>query len=296
MLKYLALLFAYRVLGWLPTPAAYAIARLVAAITYYLRGRLRRNVRRNMRQIMGPEADPREVRAATKEVFYNVTRYYADLIRVPRLNIRRLYDEKVTIHGLEYLMEALASGRGVIVASAHCGNPEIVVQSAAALGIEAFSITEPLRSQRLSDLMHRLRSSQGQVFRPVSLSTMKDALRWLQEGKLIPILCDRDIQNTGILLPFCGAEARMPVGAAQLAMRTGAVVIPMFSHRTRGDHFEVYTEPPLEMVDTGDEEEDLRVNTLKIIACVEKYLRLDPGQWIVLESIWEQEDVGGSAA
>ncbi len=288
MLKYLALLFSYKVLGWLPTPAAYAIARCIAAMIYYSRGGLRRSVQRNMRQIMGPHADPREVRAAAKEVFYNVTRYYADLIRVPRLNVRRFYDENVTVYGVEYLMDALASGRGVIVVSAHYGNPEIVVQSAAAMGVRAFSITEPLRPQRLSDLMHRLRSSQGQVFRPISFSTMKDAVRWLREGKLIPLLCDRDIQHTGILLPFCGAEARMPVGAAQLAMRTGAVVVPMFSHRKKGDHFEVYTEPPLEMVSTGDEAEDVRVNTLKIISCIEKYLRRDPGQWIVLESIWER--------
>lgn len=290
MLKYLALLLSYKLLGWLPTPAAYFIADRAATVAYYLRGGLRRNVQQNIRQVMGPDADPGEVRAATKKALRNVTRYYADLLLTPRLNVHRFLEKNLTIYGLEYLTDTVASGRGVIVISAHYGNPELVVQAAGALGIKAFVITEPLQPQALSDLVHRLRCSKGQMFRPVSVSTMKEAVRWLREGKVVSLLCDRDIQHTGIMLPFCGAEAQLPVGTAQLAMRTGAVVLPMFCRRTHGNHFDVYAEPPLEMTVTGDEANDVRVNTLKIISCIEKYLRLDPGQWLVLEPIWRERD------
>ena len=44
------------------------------------------------------------------------------------------------------------------------------------------------------------------------------------------------------------------------------------------------------MTITGDEAEDVRVNTLQIIAYIEKYVRFDPGQWIVLESIWREDE------
>ena len=294
MLKYLALLLPYKLLGWLPTPAAYFIADRAATVAYYLRGRLRRNVQENIRQVMGSDADPQEVRAAAKKALRNVTRCYADLLLLPRLNVHRFFEKNLTIYGLEYLTDTVASGKGVIAVSAHYGNPELVVQAAGALGIKAFAITEPLQPKRLSDLVHRLRCSKGQVFRPVSVSTMKEAVRWLREGKLVSVLCDRDIQHTGIMLPFCGAEARLPVGTAQLAMRTGAIVLPMFSRRTRGNHFEVYVEPPLAMTISGDEANDVRVNTLKIISCIEKYLRLDPGQWLVLEPIWRERDGQGT--
>jgi len=290
MLKYLAILLTYKLLGWLPTPAAYFIADRAATIAYYLRGRLRRNVQQNIRQVMGPDADPEEVRAAAKKALHNVTRCYADLLLLPRLNVHRFFEKNLTIYGLEYLTDTVASGKGVIAVSAHYGNPELVVQAAGVLGIRALAITEPLQPQALSDFVHRLRCSKGQVFRPVSVSTMKEAVRWLREGKLVSVLCDRDIQHTGIMLPFCGAEARLPVGTAQLAMRTGAMVLPMFSRRTRGNHFEVYIEPPLAMTISGDEANDVRVNTLKIMSCIEKYLRLDPGQWLVLEPIWRERD------
>ena len=296
MLKYLALLFTYRLLGWLPTPATYFIADRAATATYYLRGKLRNTVKQNLRQVMGPDATPKEVRTAAKKALRNVTRYYADLLLLPRMNIPRFFNEKLTLYDLDYLTDAITSGKGVIIVSAHYGNPELILQAAQTLGINSLGITEPLQPKQISDFVHRLRASQGQTFLPVSFSTIKEAIRWLGEGRAVSILCDRDIQRTGIVIPFCGAEARLPVGVVQLAMRTGATVIPMFSRRMKGNHFEVYTEPPVEMTITGDEANDVRVNTLKIISYIEKYLRLDPGQWIVMEPIWREDEANSRQA
>ncbi len=288
MFKYVALLFSYWFLSWLPTPAAYFIADCVGTAMYYLRPGLRRNVQRNMRHVMGADAPAGDVRAAARRVMRNAARYYADLVRGPRIDISRFFRERISVvSALDELKEAIATGRGVIVVSAHYANPEIVLQCAVAMGIPTFSLTEPLQPQRLSDLVHRLRAAHGQVYRPMSLSAVREAIRWLRDGGVLPLLCDRDIQNSGIMLPFFGEETRVPTGAAELALRTGAVVIPMFCRRTKGGCFDVFAEPPLEMVATGKHEEDVRANTLKIVAAIEKYVRQDPGQWIVLESLWE---------
>jgi KDO2-lipid IV(A) lauroyltransferase len=288
MFKYLALLLIYKLLGWLPTSAAYFIAARAASVVYYLRPRLRRNVQANVREIMGPDAAPGQVRAEAKEAFRNLAYYYADLILMPRLNAQKFYENNLTTYDLHHILDAVASGRGVVAVSAHYGNPELVLQAAGAIGIKAMGITEPLKPKRFSDFIHRLRESKGQSFRPVSLSTIKEAIRWLSEGKTVSILCDRDIQHTGVPMPFLGHEVRLPVGAAQLALRSNAVLVPMFSRRVRGNHFEVYTEPPIELTRTGNEAEDAATNTRKIVACIEKYLRMDPGQWMVLDRFWEQ--------
>jgi KDO2-lipid IV(A) lauroyltransferase len=240
---------------------------------------------------MGPDASQKDVRAASRRVMRNATRYYADLVRTPRLDVSRFYAGRVNlVSSLDELNQAMASKRGVIVASAHYANPEVVLQAAVALGIQTYSLTEPLKPQRLNDLVHKLRASQGQVFRPLSLSAVREAIRWLREGRVVPLLCDRDIQESGMVLPFFGAETRVPVGATELALRTGALVIPMFCRRTEGNRFDVFAEPPMEMIVTGDPEEDVRANTLRILAAIERCVRGDPGQWIVLESLWERKE------
>jgi len=293
MWKYIALLVVYKTLAWLPVRAAYAIARAVADLSYPFQGGLRRNVKDNMRHVLGPDASEKEVSRAAREVFRNITRYYADLIRLPRIDPHRLLEQDLNVHGLENLKNALAQGKGVVAVSAHYGNTELTVQALAAADIYAYVLTEPLQPRQLSDLTHRLRSTHGHIYRPVSMSSVKGALRYLRQGGLVVILCDRDIQKTGQLLPLCGRPARFPVGAAMLAVHTGAQVVPAFSHRRGPGRNEVWVEPPLSLERTGDEEHDVRAITEKILARFEEYLRRDPGQWTVLEPVWEQECTNG---
>jgi KDO2-lipid IV(A) lauroyltransferase len=292
MWKYIALLVVYKTLAWLPTRAAYAIARAVADLSYPFQGRSRRHVKDNMRHVLGPDTSEKEVSRAAREVFRNITRYYADLIRLPRTDPHRLLEQDLNVHGLENLENALAQGKGVVLVSAHYGNTELTVQALAALDIYAYVLTEPLQPRQLSDLTHRLRSTHGHIYRPVSMSSVKGALRYLRQGGLVAILCDRDIQKTGQLLPLCGCPARFPVGAAMLAVRTGAQVVPAFSQRRGPGRNEVWIEPPLPLERTGDEEHDVRAITEKILARFEEYLRRDPGQWTVLEPVWGQECAG----
>jgi len=292
MWKYIALLIVYRTLAWLPTPAAYAIARVAGDLSYLAQGSARRHVKDNMRHVLGADADEREVSRQAREVFRNVTRYYADLIRLPRTDPERLLRHDLNVHDLENLQNAVASGKGVVLVSGHYGNPELTVQALAAAGIYVYVLTEPLQPRQLSDLTHRLRSTHGHTYRPVSMASVKGALRHLRQGGVVAILCDRDIQKTGQLLPLCGCPARLPTGAATLAMRTGAQVVPAFTRRRGPGRNEVWLEPPLPLERTGDEEQDIRAMSEKILARLEEYLRQDPGQWTVLESIWGDDCAG----
>jgi lauroyl/myristoyl acyltransferase len=292
MWKYIALLVVYKTLAWLPTRAAYAIARVAGDLSYLLQGGARGHVKDNMRHVLGPNADEKQVSRAAREVFRNVMRYYADLIRLPRIDPGRLLRQDLNIHGLENLQNALAQGKGVVLVSAHWGAPELTVQALAAVDIYAYVLTEPLQPRQLSDLTHRLRSTHGHIYRPVSMSSIKGALRHLRQGGLVAILCDRDIQKTGQLLPLCGCPARLPVGTAVLAVRTGAQVVPAFALRREPGRADVWIEPPPPLELTGDEEHDIRVMSEKILSRFEEYLRQDPGQWAVLDPVWGQECAG----
>lgn len=295
--KYYALLLAVWVLGPLPVRVIYAVARLAADAVYLLRPGIRRAVRSNMRHVLGPAASSRQVERATREAIRNAARYYADLIRMPRLNVRRFYERDLTLDGLPYLQQAIRGGKGAVLASAHLGNPEIAVQALASVDILVLALTEPLEPRRLFDLTQRLRSGHGHTYRAADFGGVKEALRRLHAGGTVAILIDRDIQGRGVPLPFCGAEARMPMGAVDLALRSGAELIPAWVHREPGFHYHAYMGPPLPLVRSGDRQHDLRTNSARLLALLEEHLRADPGQWAVLERIWPdpEPEVAGAA-
>jgi KDO2-lipid IV(A) lauroyltransferase len=288
--KYWVLWLAYQLLGRLSLQTLYGIANFVGTGAYLARAKARRGVIANMRQVMGPEAPERAVRRAALEVFRNAARYYADLLSVPRMDVQRFRKEQLDIEGEEYLDDAQRSGRGGVLVSAHFGSPELAVQGLAADGYIVFGLTEPLQPKQLSNFIHGLRSRHGHVYRTVGFGGIKEALRRLKAGGLVAILLDRDVGGTGVPMEFCGAMTSIPVGAIDLALRTGSDVIPAWAWRIDGFRFRVRIGPPLEIVRTGDFDQDVLTNARRLLALFEGHLRAYPGQWAVLEPIWEQQD------
>jgi KDO2-lipid IV(A) lauroyltransferase len=275
----------------LPRRITYAVAWLIGTAAYLVNEPARKACEDNVRHALGPAAAPRRVSAAARGCFRAAAYYYADLTRTPLMDPCRFLKHNVCDYGFEHVAQAYASGKGVIIATIHYGNPEYVAQSMSARGYRFLALTETLEPPQLNELFHSLRGSQGQTFVDVGWQGMKAALRHLKAGGAVCIVCDRDIQHAGEPVLFFGETARMPTGAVDLARHTGATIIPAVTRRVGIDRFQLFVEPPLQLVKSGRPEKDRRLNTERLIQRFEPYLRRDPSQWFVLEQrIWGDAD------
>ncbi len=281
-----ALSLAMRGGGILPRRTAYALAQVAGDFAFLARAETRANVKDNMRHVLGKSASDRAVSEAAREVFRNVTRYYVDLVRLPHLAADEFLENEIEIHGLEQLTGPTSQGRGVVVATAHYGGAEMGAQAGAMLGLRVLVLAEPLQPPDFADAMHQMRTVHGARYENVSFSSIAGALRHLRAGGVLAMTCDRDIQNSGAPLAFFGAVTKMPLGAVEMAARTGAVLVPAYSHRS-GKKIDVYFDNPLELVDTGRPKQDALVNAAAALSRIEPWIRQDPGQWMVLERVWK---------
>ncbi len=115
MWKYYIFRVAYLLLGRLSLRALYGISRVTSDAAYRFRRDTREAVESNMRRLLSSDASEDEVQRATREVFRNAGRYYADLMHVGRLDVERFYNERYEIEGEEYLHAAMDSGRGAVL-------------------------------------------------------------------------------------------------------------------------------------------------------------------------------------
>jgi len=291
MWKYFLLLACARLLGRLPTRVLYLLAAVAAALIYLFAWRLRRNVWDNMRHVMGPNTPKKELHRAARQVFGNWAKSYADLIHLPYLDLDKFFQQKLVYHGFEEnMLPAIANGKGVIISSGHFGSVELAIQGLLAKGVRMTVLTERLQPPALSRLVDGLRASKGHTFLPVSFASIKAVLRSIKAGGVVGLMCDRDIEGTSIRVPFCGTPASVPVGIVELATRTGATIVPIFVYRKNGDACEAFLEPPLELVNNGDPQADLKTNVRRLLERFETHLRRDPGQWTVLETVWDAEE------
>ena len=133
--------------------------------------------------------------------------------------------------GEENIVEPLASGRGVVLALPHSGNWDQAGAWLAKIGFPFTTVAERLRPAALFDRFVAVREKVGMEVLPLTgggRNTFAVLLKRLRAGRLLCLVADRDIGDSGIEVSFFGEVATMPAGPASLALATGAALLPAF--------------------------------------------------------------------
>ncbi len=272
----------------LPSSLLYALAWLGGAIAYWVAPGPRRAVTENMRRVLGPNAGASEVRNAVRGVFRTTAYNYLDLFLIPATNPDEL-SKRVEILHPERFYEAYDKGKGVIIATAHLGGFDQLVQIARHYNLEVTILVEALEPPELFTLIKDLRGSHGLHLVTVDTGGLRTVLRTLRSGGVVVITVDRDIQHDGLLTTFFGEETRLPDGAVKLAMQTSAPILPCFSVRLPNRHYQMNIQPSIEIEQAPTHDETVRLNHERLTRVVERGISEHPDQWVVFESIWGKD-------
>lgn len=282
--RYYGLCLVAFIVHFIPLRPGYWLAARGGEVFYLLSAGRRKTVSSNVRRAMGIEENPGKIKRKVREVFINSAKNYFDIMKLSQFNWKKL-DKKTTISGMPYLSGAVNNGQGVIIATAHLGNFEFSAHVVASRGIEMMILVEAFDSTPFLRKLAALRKGKGVRILPVDMRGMKECLRTLNRGGTVTIVCDRDLEGNGIKVQFLGKETSFPVGAVDLALRTGAVVIPIFGLRGPQNTTSIFIEPPLKLSDSEDHDQAVRESMESMVAVLEKYIRKYPEQWVVLEPI-----------
>jgi len=289
----------YRALGTamqkLPELAAAAAASVVASALSIFSKERAAMYGRNLRHVVGPDLSDAELRATTRRAFLNYARYWFEGARLPALGADVVADRFVVESGWDHLVAGMEAGNGVIMALPHIGSWEWGGAWLALQGYPMTSVAEPLKPPAMYDWFVAQREAMGLTIVPLGADASRVLLRTLRAGKLVGLLCDRDIQGSGIEVEFFGEHTTMPAGPAMLALRTGAVLLPTAVYSGPGiDHTAVIM-PPVPAERTGGLRQDVARVTQLIARDLETLIRRAPEQWHLFQPNWPSDCVPGSA-
>jgi KDO2-lipid IV(A) lauroyltransferase len=277
-----------RIADRVPVSVLYAAAGVGATIAWFTSSTLRGVTRDHMRHIAPAAASRRKIDTAARGAVRSAAYYYVDVARYAALRPEDSFDHVDTIEGIDALFDAYDRGRGVILASAHLGNPEFIAQALAPL-FDTVVLTEPLQPPALHDYVHEVRAHTGVRFVPADRSGVRTALRHLRCGGVLGLLADRDVLGTGEPFPFFGERASMPRGAVELAWTTGAAIVVGFVIRSTPGRYRVTlreVQVPTRSTGSGDRAADIELGMRQVVAALETGIRAAPDQWFALSPIW----------
>ena len=282
-------------MGHMPEPLADGIARGVARIMAERGSAALEMNMRHMRRVLasecvdGVEPDPTLVRRWSKRTFDSYARYWADGARLPYESEAGVRARWQLLSGHEHLRDAMDRGRGIVMALPHVGSWE---WGGYWLGLEDMPMTavvERLEPDELFEWFVGQRAAMGLTAVPVGEGASSALLRALKANNVAGLVSDRDIVGNGVEVDFFGEKTTLPAGAATLALRTGAPLLPVVVYSGPGNWHTGVVHPPLDTSRQGRIREDIVRVTQDLATTFEHDIRARPEQWHLYQPNWPSD-------
>jgi KDO2-lipid IV(A) lauroyltransferase len=246
-------------------------------------------VQANLRQVLGPSTDMATLHQNVRQVFYTTLRSYFDLFRamqLPNENVASLVDLPDRVRArIQWLGE---QARGNVLVFPHLGGFDVAPEAVASLvpNTQVLTLPNPPAGFRLTN---ELRQGSGIEITPLSSQALRQAVKRLKAGGFVSVAGDRPVSDLEKPVLFFGRPARVPSGHVRLALKTDALITVgcCFLSPETGK-YTVHLEPPLEMVRTGDREEEVRLNMRRVLDLLESLIRCWVGQWQMFVPVWPE--------
>lgn len=246
-------------------------------------------LRLNLGRVVQKPADSPEVHELARQATASSMRYYRDIFDLVHWNAQQIRTRVVT-HNDSYLRDA-AKKTGVILALPHTGNWDLAGAWCAIEVGKLSTVAERLRPEGVFEKFVAMRKAIGISILP--LSGGGSTYEWLRSealrGQIVPLLSDRDVAKNGSSVNFFGHPAKLPFGAALLAVDTKLPLITCATYYI-GDTLHIDFDPPI-YSPPGDFGSIERIRVAKgiqeqICQNLSAHIATRPESWQMMSPIW----------
>jgi lauroyl/myristoyl acyltransferase len=288
-------------LGWalvcrMPGSWARRLFILIADALWRRQGPAVQQLEANLRRVLGPDAPTDEMRRLSRAGMRSYLRYWLEVFRLPVIPIEEIMARmRIDNEQVEVALGHLAAGRGVIFALPHMGNYEQAGAWIIERGAGQFTtVAERLSSNLVFDRFLAFRQGLGMEVLPHSRSIgvsngatgpFAVLAERLRQGRLVCLVCDRDLSANGIEVEFFGEPARMAAGPAALAAQTGAALMPV-TLWFEGQDWGARIHPEVPAPESGSSRDRIASMTQRMARVFEDGIREHPEDWHMLQRVF----------
>lgn len=290
---YYLIRFASWLAGKTPRPLRLALAGSVTVLIYYGWVSKRRVTIANMAQILGTTTRDPKARHLARISWRNFGRYVSDFVYMPNTTrdalLARIRDITPPPNAFARIDEARARGKGLIVVSTHFGAYDIAAVAVAS-HCPVHVIVESLDNPRMDAMWQEQRRELGLEVLHIE-KTPRQILRVLQQNGVVAVAVDRPLPvGEGVPITFFGRECWVPGGIAQIALKSGAAILPgycIYDEQYSSTYY-LGAGPIIYPEVTGDKRADTNALAQRMFTALEAQIRERPDQWAMFRAFWPE--------
>ena len=262
----------------LPSSLQKMLAKFLAFAFMKLKKKRFHIVMTNLDLAFGETKTKEEKLEIAKKCYYNFAKYLGINFILNQNTTKQKILKQVVFKNEHFLLDAMKSGRPIIVTTAHFGQWEIFGLAVAAR-FGASSVLGRKLDSSVMDKILRANRAQFDVELIDKDGGAKDILKALKAGRIVGILVD---QNTapkdGIKVQFFGKDVLHTPAASVLAQKTNALIINAFIYQKGENLNEICFEQPID-ISTFDKEDAVQKATQMQCSACEEMVRARPEEY-----------------
>jgi Kdo2-lipid IVA lauroyltransferase/acyltransferase len=290
-----AFYFFFWLFGRLPYGLVKAMSDSLIFMAFLLVKKMRKIAKESLTIAFGKEKTEAEIDAIIRRCFFNLGRCGIEMLYFTQRPA--MITEKLSFApgARDRLEEALKQGKGVIAVTAHFGNFPLMLLFFAQMGYKTNAIIRPARDEKIEKTFQAMRTKLGlnTIYSYPRVECVKESLKALRQNEIVCIPLDQNFGTGGVYVDFFGQRAATATGTVIFAMRTGAVILPVFIARSEGDNHTIMAEPYFELEYKDQDQATIEHNVAKITKIIEGYVRKFPYEWGWMHRRWKSKQKEG---
>ena len=262
----------------LPSSLQNLLAKFLAFAFMKLKKKRFHIVMTNLNLAFGETKTKEEKLEIAKKCYYNFAKYLGINFILNQNTTKQKILKQVVFKNEHFLLDAIRSGRPIIVTTAHFGQWEIFGLAVAAR-FGASSVLGRKLDSSVMDKILRANRAQFDVELIDKDGGAKDILKALKARRIVGILVD---QNTapkdGIKVQFFGKDVLHTPAASVLAQKTNALIINAFIYQKGENLNEICFEQPIDISTFNKEDAVQKATQMQCSAC-EEMVRARPEEY-----------------
>lgn len=272
----------------LPLRVVYGIGIAGGLLLYLLSGDKQKIMAEELTNIM-PERNAVKPGKLIRGSFINYCVSELEVLLYPSLN-RHFIKEHVTVEGREHLEAALSKGKGVLLFQAHFGAFQMTMP---AIGYSGYKMNQISASASLWNDDASISRVRKKAFLlkagyeyalPVKHIPVRSSLRpvfnALAENEIVGVTADGGGGKKTVEIQFLGRTANFQQGPADLAIRTGAEIVPAFIITESGLRHRLVLHPPIKIRGASNREDQLQTVLQEFGNLLECYVLRYPSHYL----------------
>jgi KDO2-lipid IV(A) lauroyltransferase len=193
--------------------------------------------------------------------------------------------KRLNVEGIENLDEVLKDGNGAVLVSLHFGHWDFGATEIASRGYPVNGVVHHTCSPRVNNFVDKLRSMSN-MKTIAARDGITQMIHRLRKNEIIAMLIDKPNHGRRVKVKLCGSSTVVPTGAAVLALRTGAKIIPSGAVRLPDNTIHIILGKQISFQRTNDLNRDIQVLMQMVWHELERLVREYPEQLYIFHRLW----------